>query len=441
MHLVNNIIFILTRGVLALGVIAVLFILFPIPVFAAENSEVTSFVSQALQTLFIIGSAAAVLFIIKGGYSYMMSQGDPDGMADAKKTIRNAVIGFIILVSASFMQALLNHAFTAPVLGTTTPPFNLTPIQPVPSSGGLVQALLDTYHGFLENIVRSITKPLTDAVLSFLTTTPVLSTNSVIFNFWLIILGITDSLFALGIALLGFHFMSASALGFDELEFKHLLPRIGLAFLLANTSIFLADAVIQTCNVLVQALLHATGGIGQAWVFNALDPAVIFNNAAAVPLIALIFMVVFVILTFLLLLFYISRLIVVALGAVMSPIIFLMWTLPKFSDFAEISIKSYLVAVFTVFVHVVIIQLASAFLTIPGQVGANPLFSIVVGIGLLVTLLKTSSMMMQFMFYSTGSNVMKKVGRQVMNVITSQKTDQAVVQDVAKKTARKVVRA
>ena len=404
----------------SLGLIGV-FLLSASPVFAASNSDVASFTSQTLNTLIILASLASIFFLVKGGYGYITSNGKPDALEHAKLTIRNALIGLVLVLSAGIISSLLNNAFTTPTIGTTTSQIQLKAIEPIEPSNGLTKVLLDAMSGFLQNIVQSATKPLVDGVIGFLTTTPSLVSNSVIFNFWLVILGITDSLFALAIALLGLHFMSASTFGFDEIEFKHLLPRIGLAFLLANTSIFLADWMLLLCNTLVNALLSATGGLTNAWVLNSIDPSKLVNGEAV--LLTLIFMLLFVILTVVLLLFYITRLITLALGAVLAPLIFLLWALPKFSDFAEISIKAYIVTVFTVFVHVVIIQLASAFLTIPGQSGTNSLISLLVGIGLLFTLLKTSSFMMQLMFYNTGRTAMKKLGGQIMNVITTRKNE------------------
>jgi len=97
------------------------------------------------------------------------------------------------------------------------------------------------------SVQRKPRSPLRGGVLNgisaFLTNTPALSTNSVVFNFWLVMMGITNSLFAIVIALLGFQVMSASTFGFEELTLKEILPRIGLAFLLANTSIFLIDGL------------------------------------------------------------------------------------------------------------------------------------------------------------------------------------------------------
>ena len=43
---------------------------------------------------------ASVAFIIYGGYKYMISAGSADGVAGAKKTILNAVVGLVISIAA-----------------------------------------------------------------------------------------------------------------------------------------------------------------------------------------------------------------------------------------------------------------------------------------------------------------------------------------------------
>src|SRR5690606_29418423 len=110
---------------------------------------------------------------------------------------------------------------------------------------------------------------------------------------------------------------------------------------------------------LVNVVLNSTGGLNQAWIANAFDPAHLSLNQVA--FITLIFMILFVILSVVLLLFYITRLITIALGAVLAPLVFLLWSLPKFSDFAEISAKTYVTNIFSIFIHVVVIQLATSF--------------------------------------------------------------------------------
>lgn len=421
---------------------AICLLLNPALVFAAEtNSEISSFTNQTLSTLIIFATAAATFFLVRGGYMYMTSSGKPDALEHAKLTVRNALIGLVIIISAAVFSSLLQNAFNTPSSSTSSTQLELSPIQTVQPSDGLTQVLLDAIAGFLQNIVQSATKPLTDGIMTFLTNTPSILTNSVIFNFWLVMVGITDSLFALVVALLGFHFMSASTFGFEEIEFKHLLPRVGLAFLGANMSIFLCDWIVLSCNTLIAAVLHATGGLNSAWIQNAFAPTSIVTNTT--PLITFIFMIIFIIVAIVLLLFYVSRLIIIALGAVMSPIIFLLWAIPKFADFAEVSVKTYITAVYTVFVHVVIIQLAASFLTVSSQSGTNSLISILIGIGLLSTLLKTPSIMMQLVFYNTGGGMVRKIGGQIMNVISTSSKEASMVGKVtgSKITPRRTIAA
>src|SRR3989344_1340187 len=421
--------------------LALIILAYPSVAFAAPNAEVAQFTSNTLNTLTIFASLVSAFFLIKGGYLYITSTGQPDALESAKKTIRNALVGLVLVLAANTFASLLTNAFTTPTVTSNTSVINLEPLEPAVPSEGLTQVLIDAIAAFLQNIVQSATKPITSALGSFLTNTPQVSTNSVIFNFWIVIVGIADSLFALMIALIGFQFMSSSTFGFEEVELKQILPRVGLAFLGANTSIFLIDWIIMAVNTLVKAVLNATGGLNQAWITNAFNHSTLSIETAS--LITLIFMIMFVLISVILLLFYITRLIVIALGAVMSPLIFLLWSVPKFADFAEISAKTYLTTIFSIFVHVVIIQLAASFLTVSEQVNTNPLISILVGVGLLLTLLKTQSIMMQLMFYNTGRSMIKKIGCQIVNVINAKQSENAAasIADKAIKLPRKVVRA
>ncbi|MEK7202639.1 MAG: hypothetical protein AAB669_03895 [Patescibacteria group bacterium] len=391
-------------------------LLLPTVAFAASNGEVAHFTQDTLTVLISVAGLAAAFFLIRGGYVYITSTGKPEALAEAKRTIRQALIGLVIVIAAAVFSSMLSGAFNepnTPALGTA---INLAPIQPAPDDGSLARIILNAIAGFLQNIVQSATRPIIDGVIHFLTTTPMLSTNSVVFNFWLIMVGITDSLFALGIALLGFQVMSASTFGFEDVPLKQLMPRIGLAFLVANTSIFTIDWIIKLCQVLIDAVIHATGGIGQAWILNAFDPAALATGGTL--LITLIFMLVFTLLAVVLLLFYISRLMILAFGAVMAPLVCLLWLMPKMSDFAEAAAKSYLVMIFSLFIHVVIIQLASAFLTVPNQVNTNPFISILIGIALFSILLKSTAMTVQLALASQATGVFKKFGGQFLNVVS-----------------------
>ncbi|MFZ5535234.1 MAG: pilin [Patescibacteria group bacterium] len=403
---------------LVLAVTILIGLLSPSVAYASTNAptEVTAFTNDALSIVTLISTAATVFFLIRGGYIYITSTGKPDALEEAKKTIRNALIGLVVVFAASSIVSFLSGALVGDGSTTSTSNLPITQIESVAPSDGLTQVLIDAVNGFIQNIVESSTKPIVDGIMTFLSTTPSLLENASIVKFWLIMLGITDTLFVLVVALLGLQFMSASTFGFEEIEFKHLLPRIGLAFLGANISLFLADYALKASNALVSGVISATGGLNHAWISNAVTISSITNGTA--PFIILIFLLIFLIVAIVLLLMYISRLIVISLGAVLSPFIFLLSAIPKTADFAEMAVKGYFVSVFTIFIHVVTIQLAGTFLSLPEQTN-NSLISIAVAIGLLLTLLKIPSFMMQLILFSRSVGAVRHMGSQITNVLST----------------------
>jgi hypothetical protein len=418
------------------------FFISPFPVLAQETSpEIVNFTNNTLQIITLISAAAAVFFLIKSGYTYITSTGKPDALESAKSTFRNALIGLVLVLSANVVVTVFKSSLQPVDLEGSQPAVEFININTATPSSGLTQVLIDAVTGFIQNIVESATEPIVNGVIGFLTTTPSLLENTVIKNFWLVSVGIVDALFVLVVALTGLQIMSATTFGFDEVDLKQILPRLGLAFLAANTSLFLFDYVVVACNALVMAVLDSTGGLNRAFIVNAINPSTFISGST--PLIILIFLVMFLIVTIVLLLMYISRLIFIALGAVLSPFIFLLWSLPRFADFASITIKTYFVSVFIVFVHVVIIQLAGSFLAMPDH-SENSLVSIAVAIGLFFTLLKTPSLMMQMVLYTSNNGSFRKLGNQIINVIStdnSSTTSKASATNRTVKTPRKVVSA
>lgn len=416
-----------------IGTIVSIFL--PSVALAANNPKVDRFAGDAMTAILVLAGTAVVFFLVRGGYQYITSSGDPAALEDAKRTIKNALIGLVIVIAASFFSNLLSESLTQSSSGGSATALELSPIVPQQQTGTLTQILLDAFTGFLQNIVGSITKPILDGIVWFLTSTPSLSTNSVVFNFWLVIVGITDSLFAVAIALLGFRVMSASTFGFEDVPLKELFPKIGLAFLLANTSIFWIDWVIELCQVMVNAVLHATGGLSSAWIINAYDPAALLSGSTAI--ITLIFAVMFILLAVILLIFYISRLMILAFGAALSPLLCLLSLSSKMTDFVGNAVKIYIVTILTVFLHVVIIQLASSFLTVPGQVGENPIIAILIGIALFSVLLKSTSVTVQLAMSSQAGNTLKHYSTQIINVLSAKNGKSSQAAGSVAKTATK----
>lgn len=59
--------------------------------------------------LHVVGYVAGI-FVLVGGFRYMTSTGEPDRIANAKKTITNAIVGLVI---ALFSVAIINFIVTS----------------------------------------------------------------------------------------------------------------------------------------------------------------------------------------------------------------------------------------------------------------------------------------------------------------------------------------
>jgi hypothetical protein len=376
-----------------------------------------NYVTPTMQILTSLAAIASVFFIVYGGILYMTSSGRPEKLDSAKHILKNALIGLVIVLGAGTLTAILSGAMTHTILPSQAALPSLGAIEPVSASNGLIDILINTITGLLNVIIQTIAAPFLGALDFFTKATPLMSENSSVFNLWLAMVGITDALFVVVVALIGFHVMSAATFGLDEIEFKHLLPRIGLIFLFLNTSIFIIDGVIELSNALIMAISHVSGSES---VWGALTAVV--KDSGGQSIAALMIMLVFIIFSFILLIYYVGRLVTLFIGAVLSPLVILVWLVPGFRDFSETAMKTYLTTIFVLFVHVVILQLAaSLFVGMSATSGndvPNVLMSMAVGLATVMALLKTQGLMMQFSYVSLGARSTRQLGTQFMNGVS-----------------------
>lgn len=128
----------------------------------------------------------------------------------------------------------------------------------------------------------------------------------------------------------------------------------------------------------------------------------------------------FVIAAVVLLVYYVMRLVTLYLGAVLSPLVSLLWLVPGYRDFAETAAKTYLTTIFVLFVHVVILQLAASLLSGMATGGniTDVLMAMVTGIATILLVLKAQTTMMQYSYVSMGTRNMRKLGGQFINGIS-----------------------
>jgi hypothetical protein len=399
-------------------------------VVSSVTSSINSYITPTIATLAGLATLAATGFLVVGGIAYMTSSGRPDKLEHAKKVIRNALIGLVLVLGAGALTAILVHAYQGSGGNGISNIPSLTSIQPAPASSGLIAILVDAIVGLLRNIIDTAAQPFINALVYFTHGTPLMASNGSVFALWGVMVAMADALFVLVVALLGFHVMSASALGLEEIEFKHLLPQLAVIFLLVNTSIFAVDAVISLSNAMIHTLYAAFPATTVWTVLNG-----IVTQSSGLGLVALFILIVFIILAVILLVYYVMRLVVLYLGAILSPLVLLLWLLPSFKDFVSAAIKTYLTTIFVLFVHVVILLLAASIfagMLNGGPVtGLNPLMGSIVGIATLISLLKTQKMMMELSYVSVGPKALRKLGGQfvtgVSYISTKAKTAKAGV--------------
>jgi hypothetical protein len=376
-----------------------------------------SVVAPLVLTLSALASLVATLFLVIGGMQYMTSSGRPDKLANAKRIIRNALIGLVVVLAAASITALLTNAYNSSVQATAPSVPSLQSINPASTSTSLVDVVIKAITGVLQNIIGSIAEPFLNALQFFTSATPLMAANPSVFNLWLAVLAIADTLFVVVVASLGFHLMSTASLGFSELEFKHLLPQLGLAFLIMNSSIFLIDTVISISNGMIAAI-HA--GFGDLTIWQSLSA--ITKQSASLGIAALLIMIVFVILSVILLVYYVGRLVTLYLGAALAPLVAMLWLLPSFKDFAAGATRTYLTTIFVLFVHVIILELAaslfSTVLSSNSSKTADPVMGMIVGLATIIALLKTQGVMVQLTYASIGPKALRRLSGHFVNGIS-----------------------
>lgn len=71
------------------------------------NSFIVKVALNVIRAGLVLAGYVAVFFIIKGGFLYIVAQGEPSNLTAAKQTITNAIIGLIIaLLSSAIVGAI-----------------------------------------------------------------------------------------------------------------------------------------------------------------------------------------------------------------------------------------------------------------------------------------------------------------------------------------------
>lgn len=359
--------------------------------FADANAAAQSIQSDLvpiLSTVTTIATALFALFILIGGLYYMTAATSVERKIHAKDILTKGSAGFLIVLTCTSGALFLQSAYADRAVEPAAS--NELKLEKVDDSSG--NFMTDVVKNFLIDVVK-IGDSLADTLNNFFTKTPLMADTAAVFNVWKTVLVIAISMFALVIALMGFNLMTASVFGFKEGELRTLLPRIAGGFIVMAFSIFIIDFFISIANMMTKALI--AGSDNQILITTI---KAFIGGVASWPVGGLILVLVLVILLVLLLLYYLRRLVVLYIGAALAPIIVLCYLLPVFRDFAILATRQYIMTIFIVFVHMVILLLAAVLFN---SFGNESILTLLLAIATMSVLIKAGSTVNQ-MLASSG---------------------------------------
>jgi len=117
------------------------------------------YVAPTIRMLSALAGIVCTFFIVNAGYLYMTSGGKPDQMEHAKRVLRSALLGLLIVLSAATLTAILTSAYGHPAGGHTASLPSLQAIPPKDVGNGLVDVLIKAVTGFLNSIIQAIGVP------------------------------------------------------------------------------------------------------------------------------------------------------------------------------------------------------------------------------------------------------------------------------------------
>lgn len=91
--------------------------------------------SAVIQVLFVAAGVLFVIFLLVGGVQWVSSGGDKEGLDNARKKIKNALIGLIIVLGIYALGGVLNAVFSVDLFSVCFPGPDTPASFACPSSG------------------------------------------------------------------------------------------------------------------------------------------------------------------------------------------------------------------------------------------------------------------------------------------------------------------
>jgi hypothetical protein len=217
-----------------------------------------------------------------------------------------------------------------------------------------LNCLLNQAAQWVGQQVLAVLQPLINAIdhnpLNFLSQTPPAATyqNATVMQFTNWAIGVVDAAVAVFIVIAGYNVMMARQIGAASYGVMEFLPRLALAVLAANLSLFFIQFFIDLENALCQGVISL---FGLTILTNTLVN-LFSGNLLGASLLVFVLAVVLGIMNLLLAWQMLVRLALLVLLMVLAPLAFLCWALPQTQGYARLWTSVFTATVFVQFLQV-----------------------------------------------------------------------------------------
>jgi len=78
-----------------------------------NEASASAIIMRIIQILLAVAGLIAVIFLIVGGFRYILAGGNEEAAESAKKTITNAIIGIVIVILAFVIVRVISNALVS----------------------------------------------------------------------------------------------------------------------------------------------------------------------------------------------------------------------------------------------------------------------------------------------------------------------------------------
>jgi hypothetical protein len=301
------------------------------------------------------------------------------------------LLGFFVLAGSGIKTTGVPAHRTAPhaAINISTPSHQMQQAHMLSGSGGLPQAAtlpafctpfdvncwLGQAAQWIAQNIFNVLQPLIDAInqssLNFITQTPPAGTyqNPTVMQFTTWSIGVVNAAVAIFIMIAGYNIMIARQIGAETYELMEFLPRLALAVLAANFSLFFIRLFIDLENALNLDVIH----LFSLTILTNTIVGIFHGNLLGAGLLTFVLVIVLGVMDLLVAWQMLLRLALLILLIVLAPLAFLCGALHQTQGYLRLWISSFAATVFIQFVQVSALAIGS---TLISYVTAANLFNL-----------------------------------------------------------------